>query len=226
MKRFSKIFAFMLMAAMTLGIMAQAQGLAAIGDAEDPLNEFIPYIEGFYGEDHEEYANFSEDGTDITEVVYRDTQDIAAQGDWEQVYRYFQENVTSTERTRVEYRRTRAMDIAKSQQKDFAIYNLRGLSGPDYKNCKCDAYFTLSGTIYYNPNTKVVSSVGGASMYNKRCNPTYCQLGGASYSTSKSTYSGTITAKATPTWNVEAAGVPVGTVIYQQASGTMTIQAE
>ncbi len=218
MKKFSRLFALILMAAMTLGIMVQAQGL---DNTENPLNEFVPYIEDFYGEGHEEYANLNEDGADITEAVYQDTKALAAEGKWEQVYQYYPENVASTERTKVEYRQTRAMDIAKSQQKDFAIYGLKGVSGPDYLNCKCDAYFTLSGTIYYNPNTKMVSSVGGASAYNKRCNPTYCQLGNTSYSTS-----GTITAKSTPTWNVEAVGVPVGTVVYQQASGTMTIQAE
>lgn len=191
-------------------------------EVQDPLAWFVPYIEDFYAGESEAYTIYGLSGSDITQEVLDATSDYAMQNDWEQVYQYYVHNVTISEYLQTGHYKTRALDVAKWGKKDVVVYNLKGTYGPDYMDYKTNAHFTVSGTIYYNPNTKIISSVSGTSVTNTYCEPFGIINGYTPYSY-HSNYTGTFKATVYPEYEVIVGGVSIGTVKFQDASGVLEI---
>lgn len=119
------------------------------GSLEEQLEDFLtPFYEG----KTDEYIVYDANEQDITDVFFSDTTEFYNTGDWEAIKDYYYSNVGSLSRYEDHPTLLRSGDRARTETRMST--QLMSRSG---ENFWIKVSVTLRGTIYYNPNTYVVS---------------------------------------------------------------------
>ncbi|RHT72844.1 hypothetical protein DW741_04730 [Ruminococcaceae bacterium AM28-23LB] len=139
-----------------------------VNDTEDEVSQvFKNFLEPFYEGNRTAYKAISKNNSaDVTENFYQETIIFYQQQDWAKIHDLFEENLQGMSKTETTYSQTASCsgDIAKNQSKTF-LHTLKGIGGSEgYETYGRDMAYTLTGTIYYNPNTGIVSSAVGPTV--------------------------------------------------------------
>lgn len=130
-----------------------------------PEESFIRSFDDIYNPNSlTTYTIINLDGQDITQAYIDDTKLWFTQQQYDKIYNYFFENVDSV--TEIKKGRARASDITKTETRRITVNcKWTGVMDEEYTgirngNNNGRAAYYVRGSITYNPNTYVVSSIG------------------------------------------------------------------
>ena len=188
------------------------------GTDEKELDTFIAFINDFYIDQTEKkYEIIGYNGININEQIKNQTQSMVASGDWFSVSEYFKENVDLMSYETISYQSnkgSRGLDVSKTVKKHFSDY----LTTTDESGNKwtVEAQFAIVGTIFYDPNTFVVSS---GNMYLSDFYPSSGSIDSTQEGHSLTKYSATFNA------TVTYKRPPTSPSTYPSLSGSLTVTA-
>lgn len=194
--------------------------------SSESLEGFIDFVSPLYegGEEFSAYEIKGINGENLKEQMVADTQDLADNGEWEEVREYCRRNLSAIEYTQTGKLLTRAGDIAKWGTKTIQRFNVPRVSGYNYSVNTTDVRFKISGTIYYDPNTKVISSVSSTTVTDQSStNGTVGVVDTYSY---HSNYTGTFKAIAHPKWDVYVGSIYQGTMVFDNVEGVLEVSPD
>lgn len=127
--------------------------------------EFVRGFEDIYSQKQEvSYQVLDDEGNDITDKFVSDTGDWYRQQNWNQIYEYFFANVEKV--TEVRASQTKRADLTKTVTERVQMFcKWTGDMDPVYpgitdRNNDGWASYYVRGSITYDPNTFVVTSIG------------------------------------------------------------------
>ena len=123
----------------------------------------IDFITPLYTLDSSGYKVLDSSGNDVTDIFILNTNSLYSQHKWDEIHSYMINNSYTVVKFEELDTQTRSSDIAVRVTAGVAKYIK--CQDPD-RPAVFQADATLSGNIYYNPNTGVVSNVGGTQVTN------------------------------------------------------------
>lgn len=143
--------------AFSLSLLLSLSVSSIYSSPQDPLSIFSEALTPLYYGDADSYTIFGKTANDITSTFLSNTHTFATQNDWASVQAYFTETVDHVERIlSVETRAVpRSYDVAKTETKLYLYGPLTTTNGVGYAET---VEYNQISTIYYNPNTGVISS--------------------------------------------------------------------
>lgn len=141
---------------------------------------FIQYLEPLYNYGLDGYTLRNVAGTNITQQFLDSTQQYYKQNDWPTIINYYSDIVAYGEYTSTIHseHNTRATEVPKTMSKTFTniISRVSGRPGTSADE-QITVISNLSATIYYDPNTYIISNVGSPSLTITLPIPKFNQLG-------------------------------------------------
>ncbi|MBU5432905.1 hypothetical protein [Intestinimonas sp. MSJ-38] len=187
------------------------------------MNSFVDFMSPLYEGSQGEYLFIDAEGNDITQTVLMDTRELGKDAEWEKIRKYVNENVAFMKYERITNSATLANGTKSITKTTTCGATVRGVSGsPSASNYTREVIWDISGTVYYNESTGLVTSYTSGSISNAHVIPVG-MIKSQNITASKASNQRSVTYNSWVEAAEDSAYGDFYTIVYEKAYGNMTI---